>query len=70
MKSCGGSGDGAELRGIDGLIALVIAGRVRARNVRRERDVSNAIEGGEEICDRLEADAALAKFSASQDLGL
>ena len=70
MKSGGGGGDGAARVGIDGLIALAIAGRVRARNVRRERDVADAIEGGEEICDRLEADAALAKFSASQDLGL
>jgi hypothetical protein len=32
--------------------------------------VADAIEGGEEICDRLEADAALAKFCAGQDLGL
>ena len=43
-------------------------------DVGRERDVADAIEGGEEIVaavkDLLEADAAFAEIGAGQDLGL
>jgi hypothetical protein len=51
------------------LVALTIAGRIRASDIRRERDVADAIESGEEVVGRLKADAALAEFSARQDLG-
>ncbi len=58
---------------VDGLIAFAIAGGIRARDVGRERDVADAIEGGEEsvhALNGLKADAALAEFGAGQDLGL
>jgi hypothetical protein len=49
MEAGGGSGYRSSLLGVDGLIALAIAGRIGARDVGRKRDVANAIEGGEEI---------------------
>jgi hypothetical protein len=55
------------------LIALVIAGRVRTRDVGRERDVPDAIEVGKKIIvifGRFETEVALAELSARQDLGL
>ncbi len=70
VKAGGGSGDGAARIGIDGLITIAVTRRIGAGDVGRERDVADAIEGGEEICDRLEADAALAKFCARQNFGL
>jgi hypothetical protein len=59
----------ARLR-IDGLIAVAIAGRIGARDIRRERDVADAIEHGEEIADWLKADAALAELCSGENLGL
>ena len=70
MKSSRRSSNGSASFGIDGLVALAIAGRIRTGDVRRKRDMTDAIEGGEEIRQRLEANAALAKFRASQNLGL
>jgi hypothetical protein len=70
VKSGGGSSDGAELLGVYGLIAVAIGGGIRAGNVRRKRDVADAIEGGEKIRDRSEADVALAEFRAGQDFSL
>jgi hypothetical protein len=58
---------------IDGLIALAIAGGVRTRDVGRERDVADAIEGGKEvivILEGLKADIPPAELCARQDLGL
>src|ERR1039458_7988838 len=55
---------------IDSLIAVAIAGRIGARDIRRERDVADAIEHGEEIADWLKADAALAEFRSGENLGL
>jgi len=56
------------------LITLAIARRICAGDIGRERDVADAIEGGEEIVaavkDLLEADAAFAEIGAGQDLGL
>ena len=48
MKTGGGRGYRSALLGIDGLIALAIVGGIRARDVGRERDMADAIEGGEE----------------------
>ena len=74
MKTGGGGCDRSTWLGIDSLIALTVTGRIRARDVRRERDVADAIEGGEEILDALKdglkADAAFAEFRAGEDLGL
>jgi len=74
VKAGGGSGYRSALLGIDSLIAFAIAGRVGARDVGRERDVADAIEGGEEGVGGLkggrEADAALAELGAGQDIGL
>lgn len=73
MKACGRSGDRSALLGVDGLIAFAIAGRIRTGDVGRERDVADAIEGGEEVVhalNGLKADAALAEFGAGQDIGL
>ncbi len=61
------------LLGINGLIALAIAERIRARDVGRERDVADAIEHGEKvivILEEVKANVALAEFSACEDLGL
>ena len=74
MKAGGGSGYRSALLGIDGLVAFAIAGRIGTRDIGRERDVADAIEGSEEIVgaarDGLKADAALAEFPAGEDLGL
>src|SRR5580704_10615997 len=74
MKAGGGSGYRSARLGIDGLVAFAIAGRIRARDIGRERDVSDAIEDCEEIVaalrNGLKADAALAEFRSGEDLGL
>jgi hypothetical protein len=66
VKARGGGRDRTELFGINGLVALAIARRIRPRDIGRKRDVADAIKDGEEIVlvrkDRLETDAALAKF--------
>ena len=73
MKAGGRGGDRSALLGVDGLIAFAIAGGIRARDVGRERDVADAIEGGKEsvhALNGLKADAALAEFGAGEDIGL
>jgi len=73
MEAGGGGGYRSALLGVDGLIALAIARRVRAGNVGRERDMADAIEGGEEVVHAgsgREADVALAELGAGEDLGL
>jgi hypothetical protein len=70
MQASRGSRDRSTLLGVDGLIALAIVGGIRARNVRRERDVADAVEDWEEILNGLKANAALAEFSAGEDFGL
>jgi len=73
MEAGRGRGYGSALLRIDGLIALAIARGIWARDIGRERDVADAIEGGEEIIvilERLEAEVALAELGARQDLGL
>ena len=44
MQAGGGGGYRSALLGIDGLVAFAIAGRIGARDIRRERDVADAIE--------------------------
>jgi hypothetical protein len=70
VKSGGGGGDGAWRAGVDSLVALAVVRRISPRNVRRERNVSDAIEDRKEIVDRIEADMALAVFAAVKNLGL
>ena len=74
MKAGGGGGYRSALLGVDGLIAFAIAGRIGARDIRRERNVADAIEGSEEIVaavkDGLEAEVAQAELRAGEDLGL
>ena len=70
MKTGGWGGDRSALLGINGLIALPVAGGIRARDVRRQRDVSNAIQKGEEIGDGLKANAALSELAARKNFGL
>ena len=73
METGGGRRYRSALLGINGLIALAIAERIRARDVGRERDVADAIEHGEKvivILEEVKANVALAEFSACEDLGL
>jgi len=74
MKAGGRGGCRSALLGVDGLIAVAIAGKIRAGDVGREWDVSDAVEDREKIvCSLkggLKADAALAEFRAGEDLGL
>jgi hypothetical protein len=85
VKAGGRGGYRSRLLGIDGLIALAIAGRIGAGDVGWERDVADAIESGEEVVvlvviivlivlivmpGGLKADVALAELGAGQNLGL
>ena len=65
MKSSSGRGDGAALPGVDGLIAIKVAGRIRARDVWRKGHVADAIEDGVEIAEWLKTDSAFAEFTPS-----
>ena len=69
MQPGGRSGDRAQRLGIDRLVLLAIERRVRAIDVWRQRNVSDALEHAEEIGDRIEAEMALAEFAAGDDLG-
>ncbi len=74
MEAGGGGGYRSALLGVDGLIAFAIAGRIGARDIRREWNVADAIEGSEEIViaakDGLETEVAQAELLAGEDLGL
>jgi len=85
VKACGGSCDRSVLLGINGLVAIEIARRIGARDVRRKWDVADAAENGEEVVctvvfvtvifvmfsgKRLKADAAFAELAASENFGL
>lgn len=70
VQAGGGSGDRSELAGVDSLVAVAVGGRVRAGDVRGERDMSDALDGGEEILAGGEADAAFSEFAAGGDFGL
>src|SRR5262249_25558379 len=78
MKAGGRGRDGSALTGIDSLVAVAIVGCVISRDVGREGDVADALDGREEvICGmdsrwRLfphEPDVAFAEFSARDDFG-
>jgi len=57
--------------GVDGLVPITVCHPVIfAMNVRRKRDVSNALDAGKKIVDRGESDAPLAKTPAGYDLGV
>src|ERR1035441_5856692 len=59
MESGGGRGDGAFFAGEDGLIAVAVGGRIGAFDIGRQRDVTDALEGGIKIGSALEADGGL-----------
>lgn len=66
----GGGGDGSSFAGVDGLVAVAIGGGVGAVDVRRERDVADLFHACKEVVHRSEADVALTKLAAGDDLGL
>ena len=85
VKASGGSSNRSILLGINGLVAMEIARRIGAGDVRRKRDVADAAESGEEVVlavvfvmvifvifsdKRLKADAAFAKVGAGENFGL
>ncbi len=70
VKSGGGRGDGTARLGVNGLVALAIGGGVRSRNVRRQGNVTDAIESCEKIRDRMKTDVALPEFGPRQNFGL
>ena len=70
MKARGGSGDRSAFAGVDGLIAFAVGGRIGARDVGRERDVSQLFEDAEKVFHGLKADAALAEPGAGDHFGL
>src|ERR1019366_3562959 len=61
--------DGAERFSVDRLIRLAVGGRIGAIDVRRQRNVADAIEHAEEIIHRIEAKMAFAEGSTPEDLG-
>ena len=70
VEAGGGRGDGAGLLGVDGLVALAVFWAVFAMDVGRERHVADAVEGGVEVGDWLEADGTLAVFAVGDDFCL
>ena len=85
VEASGGSRDRSILLGINGLVAMEIARRIGAGDVRRKRDVADAAESGEEVVlavvfvmvifvifssKRLKSDAAFAKVGAGENIGL
>ena len=64
-----GRGDGAAFTAEDRLVALAVGGGVVTADVGRQRDVADAVERGEEVIDRVEAQQALAEEAALQHLG-
>src|SRR5271157_1118035 len=62
-------GDRTQWLGVNGLILLPVGRRIRAIDVRRQRDVPNPFQHAEEIVNRIEAEMTLAKRAASDDLG-
>ena len=70
MEPRGRSGNGASFAGVHGLIPIVIRSRIRTRNVGWKRDVTDLLDGGEEIGCRRETNATLAELAAGNYLGL
>jgi hypothetical protein len=70
VEAGGWGGDGSTFAGIDGLVAVAIGRRIEARDVRRQRDMADFIDAGEEVVNGCEADVALAKFAAVDYLGM
>ncbi len=70
VQAGGGCCDGASFAGVNGLVALAIGGLIVAADIGRQWHVADAVEDGEEIVDRLEAEQTLAEVVTLQDLGL
>ena len=69
MQARRGRGHGPAFSGIDRLITLAVAAAIFAGDVRRQRHVSQALDGREEIRRWIKADAALAEISSRHDFG-
>ncbi len=72
VQAGGGRGDRAPrlFAGKDGLVARAVVGRVRPVDVRRQRDVPDALDDGEEVRHRSKAQRPLAEGAAGDDFGL
>ncbi len=70
MKPRGGCSDGSPVASVHGLITLVVGRRIRARNVRRQRDVADQVDACDEIGHGSKADMALTEVPAGDDFGL
>ncbi len=70
VEAGGGGGNRSALPGVDGLIAIAIGRGIGAVDVGRQRDVADSFYAGKEIIDGREADLALTKFAAGDDLGM
>src|SRR6516162_6600277 len=55
--------------GINGLVLFAIERRVGSIDTRGERNMSDALDDGEKIGDRIEAEMTLAKLATPNDLG-
>src|ERR1019366_1808571 len=62
-------GDGTERFGVDRLVTLPVRRRIGAIDVRRQGNMADAIEHGEEVVHRIEAKTALSESTAAHDLG-
>ena len=69
MQACGGRGDGTTLAGENSLIAVTIGVGVVAMDVRRQRNVADGVEYGEEVVNRRELEQALAELATLEDFG-
>src|ERR1019366_10047552 len=69
VQSGSRSRDRAQRLGINRLALLAIERRVGTVDVRRQRDVSDALDHREEVGDGIKAQVALAEFATRDDLG-
>ena len=69
MQSGGRRGNGTPFAAEDRLVALAVGLCVGAADVRRQGNVADAVENGEEILHRIEAQHPCAEFAALDDLG-
>ena len=70
METRSRGGDGPGMLGEDGLVLAAILGSIVAMDVRRQRNVSEALQPSQEIGDIFEANGAFAEFAVFDDFGL
>src|SRR6266496_523434 len=69
MQTGRGRGDRSPLLRINRLVALAVLRTVLSPDIWRQRHMPDALDGGKEIGQWIEAQNALAKFSAGNDFG-